>query len=64
MAPITPHRCPGCGEWHDVLGQVLWGDSTAWLCGKCLNEDQGYRWLRIRPESLHLHWSLPVERSR
>jgi hypothetical protein len=52
----APTRCIGCGEWHDVFGRVIWGDTTTLLCGKCV---AWYRHLRTRPESLNLHWSPP-----
>jgi hypothetical protein len=55
---VAPARCAGCGRWHDVLGRVIWGDTTALLCGACI---AWYRHLRTRPESLCLRWPPPTE---
>jgi len=58
LPPVTPRRCAGCGQWHDVLGAVIWGDAVGHLCSACIAY---YRQLRMRPESLHLHWAPPLE---
>ena len=55
---VIASKCAGCGEWHETLGHVLWGDGTAWLCGRCMT---WYRQLRTRPETLYLHWPPPKD---
>jgi hypothetical protein len=54
--PRQPCLCAGCARWVDLTVTVLWGDRLTQLCCECA---AGYEQLRLRPESVHLHWRLP-----